>query len=263
MCKYLDVYLQFESIKSNIHNGTRKINDFGNMDIEFKHVWFKYPRAEEYTLKDVSIIIKGGEKLSVVGQNGAGKTTFIKLLCRLYTPDKGEILINGINIKKYDFHEYSKLLSVVFQDYKLFSFTIKENMIFNQVYNKDKLEKSLIKAGIFDKISKLELSIDTPIYKNFDESGIELSGGEMQKLAIARAIYKNSPIVILDEPTAALDPYAEYDIYLKFNELIQNKTNVYISHRMSSCRFCDKIAVYSHYLSGQLYTNIRTVSNTF
>uniref|UniRef100_UPI0030795D70 ABC transporter ATP-binding protein n=1 Tax=Zhenhengia sp. TaxID=2944208 RepID=UPI0030795D70 len=211
---------------------------------EFKNVWFKYPQAEDYTLKDVSLTLNSREKMSIVGQNGAGKTTFIKLLCRLYEPEKGEILINGVNVKEYAFDEYTKLLSVVFQDYKLFSFTIKENMSFNQACNEEELEIALQKSGVRDKVASLDKGVETSLYKNFDKEGTELSGGEMQKLAIARAIYKNAPIVVLDEPTAALDPYAEYEIYAKFNELVKNKTAIYISHRLSSCRFCDKIAVF-------------------
>lgn len=244
MCRYLDIYLQFESIKPKCHNGKVKTSGINDVSIEFKNVWFKYPHAEEYTLKDVSIIIKNGEKLSVVGQNGAGKTTFIKLLCRLYEPEKGQILVNGIDTSKYDFNEYIKLLSVVFQDYKFFPLTIKENMVFDRKCDENNLNKSLEKVGILRKVLSLPKGIDTFLYKNFDKKGVELSGGEMQKLAIARAIYKNSPIVVLDEPTSALDPYSEYEIYSRFNELIQNKTSVYISHRLSSCKFCDKIAVF-------------------
>jgi len=245
-CKYLDLYLQFESIPSRKETGVKKVNDMKNIVIEFKNVWFKYLRSNKYALEDVSIKIKGGEKLSIVGQNGAGKTTFVKLLCRLYEPDKGEILVNGINIKDYKYDEYMKLLSVVFQDYKLFSFTVKENMTFDKPCNDNALDLALKKAGIYEKIKSLKKGIDTPLYKNFDKEGIELSGGEMQKLAIARALYKDSPIVILDEPTAALDPYAEFEIYSKFNELVKNKTAIYISHRLSSCRFCDKIAVFDN-----------------
>ncbi|MBM7582082.1 ATP-binding cassette subfamily B protein/ATP-binding cassette subfamily C protein [Caldicoprobacter guelmensis] len=246
MCRYLDLYLQFEGIPSRVKTGTRKIQNMDNITVEFKNVWFKYPRSNDYALKDVSIKIENGQKLAIVGQNGAGKTTFIKLLCRLYEPERGEILLNGINIQEFDFNEYMKLLSVVFQDYKLFSFTIKENLVFNQPCDEEALIAALKKVGIYDKIQSLEYGVDTSLYKNFDKKGVELSGGEMQKLAIARALYKNSPIVILDEPTAALDPYAEFEIYSKFNELVKNKTAIYISHRLSSCKFCDKIAVFDN-----------------
>lgn len=246
MCRYLDLYLQFEALPIKVQEGSRKIEALSSVNIEFKNVWFKYPQAEDYTLKDVSLTLNSGEKMSIVGQNGAGKTTFIKLLCRLYEPERGEILINGVNVKEYAFDEYTKLLSVVFQDYKLFSFTIKENMSFNQACNEEELEIALQKSGVRDKVASLDKGVETSLYKNFDKEGTELSGGEMQKLAIARAIYKNAPIVVLDEPTAALDPYAEYEIYAKFNELVKNKTAIYISHRLSSCRFCDKIAVFDN-----------------
>jgi ATP-binding cassette subfamily B protein/ATP-binding cassette subfamily C protein len=194
----------------------------------------------------VSLIIRSGEKLSIVGQNGAGKTTFIKLLCKLYEPQEGEIRINGVNIREYSREEYNRLLAVVFQDFKLFSFSVKENISFYHNSEERKLYHALEKAGLKDRIDKLEQGIETSIYKNFDKEGVELSGGENQKMAIARAIYKDSPIVILDEPTAALDPYAEFEIYTRFNELVSNKTAIYISHRLSSCRFCDHIAVFDH-----------------
>lgn len=246
MCRYLDLYLQFEALPIKVQKGSKEIGVLSSVNIEFKNVWFKYPEAEDYTLKDVSLTLNSGEKMSIVGQNGAGKTTFIKLLCRLYEPERGEILINGVNVKEYAFDEYTKLLSVVFQDYKLFSFTIQENMSFNQACNQEELEIALQKSGVRDKVASLDKGVETSLYKNFDKEGTELSGGEMQKLAIARAIYKNAPIVVLDEPTAALDPYAEYEIYAKFNELVKNKTAIYISHRLSSCRFCDKIAVFDN-----------------
>jgi ABC-type multidrug transport system fused ATPase/permease subunit len=245
-CRYLEQYLEFEQIPSRRMEGTKKIRDKQHIEIEFRNVYFKYPRSEEYTLKNVSLTIRNGEKLSIVGQNGAGKTTFIKLLCRLYEPEQGEILINGVNIKEYSVQEYNQLMAVVFQDYKLFSFSIKENIAFCWKEDEKRLINALKKAGIYGKIKSLKHGINTPIYKNFDKDGIELSGGENQKLAIARAIYKDSPVVILDEPTAALDPYAEFDIYTKFNELVNDKTAIYISHRLSSCRFCDHIAVFEH-----------------
>lgn len=249
MCLYLDTYLKFEQLPSKEKMGEKNVDsilDSNKITIEFKHVYFKYPRSEEYTLKNVNITISNGEKLSVVGPNGAGKTTFIKLLCRLYTPDSGEILLNGVNINEYSYDEYMKLLSVVFQDYKLFSFTMKENIVFDKASQipDEEINMALEKVGLLDKMEELEKGIHTSLYKNFDKNGIELSGGQAQKLAIARAVYKNAPIVVLDEPTAALDPYAEYEIYTSFNKLIGNHTAIYISHRLSSCKFCDKIAVF-------------------
>ncbi|WP_255993466.1 ABC transporter ATP-binding protein [Clostridium perfringens] len=246
MCRYLQAFVEFENIESKHTKEGKKIGNLEKVNIEFKNVSFKYPRSKEFTLKNVSIKINEGEKLSVVGLNGAGKTTFIKLLARLYNPTEGEILLNGVNINEYDYDEYMKLLSVVFQDFKLMSFSIKENIALND-FNKvkdEEIEEVLIKSGFGKDLEKLPKGINTPVYKNFDEGGIEFSGGQAQKLAIARAVYKNAPIVILDEPTAALDPKAEYEIYSKFNELIGKKTTIYISHRLSSCRFCDNIAVF-------------------
>ncbi|GAA0788175.1 ABC transporter ATP-binding protein [Hathewaya limosa] len=246
MCRYLEDYISLEQIKSNKTGKGKSLKNTEQCTVEFKNVSFKYPRCDEYTLKNVSITIKQGEKLSVVGSNGAGKTTFIKLLTRLYEPTDGEILLNGINIKEYNYDEYMKLLSVVFQDFKLFAFTVKENIVLNnEEENNDRgIENSLKQSGLEKDILKMPEGIDTHIYKIFEENGIEFSGGQSQKLAISRAVYKDAPIVVLDEPTAALDPIAESEIYSRFNELIGNKTAIYISHRLSSCKFCDKIAVF-------------------
>lgn len=248
MCKYLEEYLKLEQIKSKNTEGRIKINLVKKFDIEFKNVYFKYPRSKEYTLKNISITIKNGEKLSVVGLNGAGKTTFIKLLTRLYEPTKGEILLNGVNINQYDYKEYMELLSVVFQDFKLMAFTVKENIVLKDYENSNNedIEKALKIGGMEKDILKLPNRINTYIYKTFVEDGIEFSGGQAQKLAISRAAYKDAPIVILDEPTAALDPIAESEIYSRFNSLLGEKTAIYISHRLSSCKFCDKIAVFHH-----------------
>lgn len=246
MCRYLMAYMEFQGIESKQIKDGKHIEDLKEVNIKFKDVSFKYPRSKEFTLKNVSINIHEGEKLSVVGLNGAGKTTFIKLLARLYEPTEGEILLNGVNINEYDYDEYMKLLSVVFQDYKLMAFSIKENIVLgeNKEGDEKRVEEVLKKAGFYKDLEKLPKGIDTPIYKSFDKDGIEFSGGQSQKLAIARAIYKDSPIVILDEPTAALDPKAEHEIYSKFNEPIGKKTTIYISHRLSSCKFCDRIAVF-------------------
>lgn len=245
-CKYLEPYMQLEEIKSSSIQGNRNIEDIDKCKIEFRNVSFKYPRSKDYTLKNISIIIESGEKLSVVGLNGAGKTTFIKLLTRLYEPTEGEILLNEININEYSNEEYMKLLSVVFQDFKLMAFSVKENIALNNYKgSKDEdIENALIESGLEKDILKLPKGMDTHIYKTFEEDGIEFSGGQAQKLAISRSVYKDSPIVVLDEPTAALDPIAEFEIYSKFNELIGGKTAIYISHRLSSCKFCDKVAVF-------------------
>lgn len=215
--------------------------------IEFRNVSFKYPNTDVYILKNISTTIHAGEHLSIVGQNGAGKTTFIKLLCRLYDVTEGEILLNGVNINQYQYKEYIKLLSVVFQDYKLMAFTIRENIALEQCGEtgiKEKVGELCKVVGLDEWIDSLDKKDDTNIYKMFDESGVEPSGGQAQKLAIVRALYKNSPVVILDEPTAALDPVAEYEVYQHFDSLVGGKTAVYISHRLSSCRFCDRIIVF-------------------
>jgi len=243
-CTFLRPYFEFEGLPSKNSEGNRKIESLEKYDIEFKNVSFKYPRSENYTIKNINIKINYGEKLSVVGLNGAGKTTFIKLLSRLYEPSEGEILLNGVNIKDYNYDEYMKLLGVVFQDFKLLGFTIKENISFGEGEDTEKIYTSLKKSGIYKDIEKLEKGIETTIYKTFEDDGIEFSGGQAQKLAISRTMYKDSPIVILDEPTAALDPLAEFEIYSKFNELIGEKTALYISHRLSSSKFCDKIVVF-------------------
>lgn len=241
---YLYNYVRFMGINTDTAFGIDKVDMDKDHEIEFKDVWFKYPRSENYILKGVSLKIKKGEKLSIVGLNGAGKTTFIKLLCRLYKVDKGEILIDGKNINEYEFSEYSKLFSVVFQDYKLFAFSFKENISVSEEPDEDRVLKLCEKVGLGKKIDDMPNGMDTIMFKQFDESGVEPSGGEQQKMSIARAIYKDAPIVILDEPTAALDPIAEYDIYRQFNEIVNGKTAIYISHRLSSCKFCDKIAVF-------------------
>ena len=196
-------------------------------------------------LKNISIKLKAHETLSIVGINGAGKTTFVKLLCRLYEPTEGEILINGINISSIPYEQYYKLLSVVFQDFKLFPFTVRENIQLCINGDPVRLAESIRESGLSAKIDSLPNGVNTMVFKEFDENGIEFSGGEGQKMAIARAIYKNAPIVILDEPTSALDPIAEYEIYQHFNSLAKGKSTIYISHRLSSTRFTDKVAVFS------------------
>lgn len=245
---FMKEYVSFMENKDTLVKGNRQtsIDDINEFCIEFKNVSFVYPRTNEKILNHVNLVIESGEHLAIVGLNGAGKTTFIKLLCRLYDVTEGEILINGVNIKEYAYEEYLKLFSVVFQDFKLFAFSIKENIVLEEQPESDETIKELCKLyGLEEKVNNLEKGIHTSVNKQFDEEGIELSGGEAQKLAIIRAIYKKAPIVIMDEPTAALDPLAEYEIYKHFDHLVGGKTAVYISHRLSSCRFCDKIAVFS------------------
>ena len=243
--RFLDNYFKFYDMPSGAaESGSNRVDLSGGYTIEFKNVSFKYPASETYALKNVSLKIKSGESLAVVGQNGSGKTTMIKLLCRLYEIDEGGIFLNGRNIKEYDYREYMNIFSILFQDFKLFSFSLGENISLCSAYEAKSAESCLEKAGFGARYAALEKGLGTYIYKNFDENGIEISGGEAQKIALARALYKNAPFIILDEPTAALDPIAEYDIYSKFNEITSDKTAVYISHRLSSCRFCDNIAVF-------------------
>ncbi len=215
-------------------------NDY---EIELRNVSFKYPGAENWSLRNVSLKLHVGEHLAIVGMNGSGKTTLIKLLCRLYDPTEGEILLNGVDIRKYDYQEYVSLFSVVFQDFKLFAFSLGENVAAAE-YDREKVINCLKKAGLGERLASMEHGTETYLYKGYGEEGIEISGGEAQKIALARALYKDAPFVVLDEPTAALDPIAEYDIYKRFNDLVENKTAIYISHRLSSCRFCDDIAVF-------------------
>lgn len=220
--------------------------DYLDAEIVFENVSFIYPNQEKKSLSNINLTIKKGERISIVGENGAGKTTFIKLLLRLYEPTEGRILFNGIDIRDIDYQDYQKIFSTVFQDYKLFAFRIIDNItsLEGNEAEKEKVMKCLEKAGLSSKIEKLEHGLDTYLYNIYDEEGIELSGGESQKLAIARALYKDSPIVILDEPTAALDPRAEYEIYTRFLALVESKTSIFISHRLSSTKLCDRIVLF-------------------
>lgn len=209
--------------------------------IEFKDVWFKYPSSEDYVLKNLSFKINKGEKISIVGLNGAGKTTIIKLMTRLYEPTKGEILLNGLEINKIKMDEYQKFISVVFQDYNIYNFPVAETVASRADYDREKVTKVLKDIDIYDKINSLSSGLDTKVSMGYSETGEKLSQGQFQKLAIARSLYKDSELVILDEPTSALDPKSEAEIYENFNYLVKEKTSIYISHRMSSSIFCDRI----------------------
>lgn len=239
-------YFKILEAESTMVYGNRELDLSNGFEIEFNNVSFKYPKSDNYALKNINLKIRGGEKLAVVGRNGSGKTTFIKLLCRLYDVDEGEILINGVNVKEYTRESLNALYSVVFQDYKILSLTVADNISANGECDKDMLNSALDKANIKDRIEAMPQKEKTYLYKDLDKSGVEISGGEAQKLALARALYKDSPIVILDEPTAALDPIAENEIYSRFNSFVENKTAIYISHRLSSCAFCDRIAVFDN-----------------
>lgn len=248
-CAYSFEFVNFMNYPEAIPKGHVPINNTLHT-ITFKDVCFAYPGTDKLILNKVNITINPGEKLSIVGLNGAGKTTFIKLLCRLYDPTDGEILVDGINIKDYDYKQYMKQFAPVFQDFRIFGFKINENIVFKDEQHMSKEDKTTFEQVInmveLDKmIAKQKNGAETYIFRYFDENGIEPSGGEQQKMAIARALAKQSPVLILDEPTAALDPIAEYEIYRQFNTLVGDKTAFYISHRLSSCKFCDHIAVFS------------------
>ena len=238
---YLSYYFDYIDQKDDKQKVTHCINELSkDIVFEFKNVSFKYPNSDVYALKNVSFKLGEELKTAIVGRNGAGKSTIIKLICRFYKPESGEILINGININSFDFDEYQKMIAVVFQDFTLFGFTLLENVSCSE-NGDEKLVKDCLSQTEFD-YKKLKKGLNTYLYHNIEE-GIEISGGEAQKIAIARALYKNSPFVLLDEPTNALDPKSEQEIYLLFNKLIKDKKAVYISHRMSSTKFCDEIIV--------------------
>ena len=245
-CAHLKKMYDYLDIPNHMYQGSLTVEKREDNEyyIEFSNVSFKYPRTENYVLRNVNLKFKIGEKLAVVGMNGSGKTTFIKLLCRLYDPTEGEILLNNVDIRKYDYKEYMSIFSVVFQDFKLFSFGLGQNVSASFHYNEELAKRCLEKAGFYERLQSMKKGLETSIYKDLDEEGVVISGGEAQKIALARALYKNAPFIILDEPTAALDPIAEYEVYSKFNEIVQDKTAIYISHRLSSCRFCDIIAVF-------------------
>jgi ABC-type multidrug transport system fused ATPase/permease subunit len=235
------VFMEYPPAK---RSGAANLPAGGDHELELRRVSFRYPGREEYALRDVSLEITAGRRLALVGPNGAGKTTLVKLITRLYDPSEGEILLDGRDIREYDLAEYTRLFAVVFQDYKLLSsFTIRENVTLGSDGDDVALQRALTTAGLAEKTAGLSKGSDTMLGKAFAEDAIELSGGESQKLAIARAVYKDAPIVVLDEPTAALDPLAEYEVYRHFHRLIGDKTAVLISHRLSSCRFADRIVV--------------------
>lgn len=215
-------------------------------EIRFEDVSFAYPGTEEYTLKNMNLTITPGQKLAIVGLNGAGKTTFVKLLLRLYEPTEGAIYLNGVDIRTYSTESYYRLFSPVFQDMECYAFSLAENVSMKSGEDTDRqrVARCLREAGLGNKLDEWERGIDTPILKILHNDGILLSGGERQKMALARALYKDAPIVVLDEPTAALDAMAESKMYEDFDRLVEGKMAVYISHRLASTRFCDAIALF-------------------
>ena len=244
--EYIKRFFAYFDIPNPMYQGTLSVEkrDDNDYSIEFRDVSFKYPSSEAYALRHVSLKFRIGEKLAVVGMNGSGKTTFIKLLCRLYDPTEGVILLNGVDIRKYDYQEYLSIFSVVFQDFQLFAFSLGQNVAAGAAYDRSRVERCLDEAGFGQRLSEMPEGLDTCLYHDYDTNGVEISGGEAQKIAIARALYKNAPFIVLDEPTAALDPVSEYEVYQKFNEISGGKTAIYISHRLASCRFCDDILVF-------------------
>lgn len=244
---YLRRYFSYFDIPNNMYQGSLTVEkrDDNEYDIEFRDVSFRYPNTDCYALRHINLKFRIGEKLAIVGMNGSGKTTFIKLLCRLYDPTEGEILLNGVNIRKYDYDEYMSIFSVVFQDFRLFSFQLGQVVASGDAFDPARAKECLEKANFGDRLRSLPDGLRTYLYKNYDEHGVEVSGGEAQKIALARALYKDAPFILLDEPTAALDPVSEYEVYSNFNAISGDKTAVYISHRLASCRFCDKIAVFN------------------
>jgi len=253
---YLVELYAFLDLPNDMYKGTLAVekSDEGDYEIEFCDVSFKYPHTENWVLRHVNVKIKIGDKLAIVGENGSGKTTFIKLLCRLYDPTEGKILLNGMDITRYRYDEYLALFSVVFQDFTLFAFSLGENVAADCTYDPDKARDCLIRVGMGEKLvsldsdpkSKEKDGLKRSIGKDYDRHGVDFSGGEKQKIALARALYKDAPFLILDEPTASLDPIAEAEVYENFNSIVKDKTAVFISHRLSSCRFCDHIAVFDH-----------------
>lgn len=244
--EFLKKTLDFLDTPNDMYQGSltvEKRNDC-QYEVEFRDVSFCYPGTDRKVLDHVNLKFRIGEKLAIVGENGSGKSTVIKLLCRLYDPTEGEILLNGINIKKYNYKEYMSVFSVVFQDFKLFALPLGQNVAASTEYDSEKVQECLSKAGFDARSARMEKGLDTWLYKDCDADGVSISGGEEQKIALARALYQNAAFLILDEPTAALDPIAEAEVYSSFNEIIGDRTAVYISHRLSSCRFCDEIVVF-------------------
>ena len=247
--QYFEAYQDFMGIKSNFRTGSRLLKDVAkdNFVITFENVSFAYPGQEYYALKNVNIRLRSGEKLAVIGDNGAGKTTFTMLLMRLYDPNEGRILLNGVDIREIDYDEYLRMFGTVFQDFKIFGYSVLENIVFRENPPEEdirRVEGMLEENGMGERVRKMKDGIHTYLTKELDEDGEQLSGGEMQKVAIVRALFKDAPFLVMDEPTSALDPNAEYKIYLKFAEMTKDKAAIYISHRLASTRFCDKIAMF-------------------
>ena len=261
MVPLINYYFDIMKTENEMTYGGKELDLTDIFEIEFKNVSFRYPGSNNYSLKNINLKINNGEHLAVVGRNGSGKTTFIKLMCRLYDVTEGEILINGVNIKDYTEESINRLYSVVFQDFQMFSLPVSDNISADKKYDRERMLDCLEQANIKDRILDMPNKENSYLYKDVDKTGVEISGGEAQKLALARALYKDAPIVILDEPTAALDPIAEHEIYSRFNSFVENKTAIYISHRLSSCVFCSRIAVFDNARLAETGTHSQLLEN--
>ena len=248
-CKSVEFYREYTDIvqkNSRISNGMNQEapnTDFSNAIIRFENVSFHYPNTSNYVLQNINIEIRPKEKLGIVGLNGSGKTTLIKLLCRIYDPSEGRITINGIDIRQIPYQFFVNHIGIVLQDFSLFSYSVEENIVFDRILENEKIQSCLEKSGLLHKLSRLPKGIQTIVYKALDDDGVEFSGGEGQKLALARMLYKDANILILDEPTSFMDPIAEEYLFSQMKELSKEKTAIFISHRLSSTRQCDKIIV--------------------
>ena len=240
---HLQKLFEYLDLPDAKHQGSRPVSGTDHT-IEFRNVSFRYPGSETDVLENVSITLHAGRKQALVGANGAGKTTFVKLLCRLYDPTEGQILLDGTDIREYDYDQYLNLFSFVFQDFKLFALPLGQNIAASETCDTERAEDCIRKAALEERYREMPDGLETWLYHDLSEKGVEISGGEAQKIALARALYKESPVIVLDEPTAALDPIAEEQVYAGFSNTVGDRTAVYISHRLSSCRFCDEITVF-------------------
>lgn len=241
---YIEELRSFFSLPSYDNQIESKRIEDRHITIEFRNVSFKYPNTNHFALENVSVVIPAKSKITIVGLNGSGKTTFIKLMLGLYKPSSGSIYINGVNVNEMNLKDYWKFFSCAFQDFRVFSYPIKENVVLTQVYDEKQLNNIIEQCGLFEAIDALPLKMNTPIYKFLDDAGVEFSGGETQKIAIARAIYKDSSVIILDEPLASLDPLAEYNMYYNIHKMVQDRTCIFVSHRLTLAKGCDKILVF-------------------
>ena len=257
----LHYYFNVVDIQPTHQHGQENVIGLEDAPFSFRDVSFRYSGAEKDAISNINLTLHPGEKLAIVGENGSGKTTFIKLLCQLYKPQQGHILLGSKDIWNFAPEEYRKLFGVVFQDFKLFSLPLDENISVSNEIDECHVMQCLEEAGFLARLEKLPDGIRTILYRDIDDSGVEISGGEAQKIALARALYKNSSVLVLDEPSAALDPIAEYKLYKNFNTFAEDKTAIYISHRLSSCRFCDRIAVFHEGQIVQLGTHDELVQD--